>query len=166
MRFVIGLLLVSSLVLPLHAQILSPASTDSVFASAEHPYRNPRRALILGTLIPGAGHIYAGEYLKGILTYEGTVSTIGMGVMTYILDNCTFDWSASCKSGPAWPHQALGIATVGWGLAMWVRSARDASRAAERANERHRRKWATFTPLVDPFAGPSNAAEIGISVGW
>jgi hypothetical protein len=166
MRFAMGLFPASLVAFPLHAQFPANNSVDSPVPPVEQPYKSPHRALILGTIIPGAGHIYAGEYLKGFLTYEGTVSTIGMGVMTYIIDDCTFAFTTSCKAGPQWPHQALGIAVVGIGLRMWLSSARDASLAAERANERHRRKWATFGPIVDPFAGPSNASQIGVSVEW
>jgi len=117
-------------------------------------------------LIPGAGHIYAGEYLKGFGTYEATVGTIGAGAMVYILGNCGFDFTGTCKPGPEWPYKLLGIAGVGAGIWTWISSARDAPRAAERANARHRRSSLTVTPIVDPFSGPVNASQIGVSLHW
>ena len=166
MKFMIGMLTVLSLVFPLRAQDLGRDTVDSATSAAAKPYRNPRRALVLGSLIPGAGHIYAGEYLKGFLTYEGTVSTIGLGVMTYIVDNCMFAFTEPCRSWPAWPHQVLGVAVIGVGVWEWISSARDAPRAAARANERHRRRLETISPIIDPFSGPANASQIGVSVRW
>lgn len=167
-KYVIGLLMVMSLGFPLRAQDIGPDTVSSVAPVTEKPYRNPKRALVFGAIIPGAGHIYAGEYLKGVMTYEGTVSAFGLGVMTYIWDDCMFSFFSTkpCKSGPAWPHQALGVALVGMGFWLWGSSARDASRAAERANERHRRQLQKVTPIIDPFAGPSNTSKIGVSVNW
>ena len=166
MRFVIGFFIAVSLAFPLSAQDTGTGMMDPAMPSAGEQHRNPRRALVLGTLIPGAGHIYAGEYLRGFLIYEGTVAAIGMGVMVYILDNCTFAFTEPCESGPEWPHRALGIAAVGVGIWNWISSARDAPRAAERANERRRRRSLTVTPIIDAFSGTSKASHVGVSVHW
>jgi hypothetical protein len=88
---------------------------------------------VLGALIPGAGHICAGEYFKGVSNYVGAIGTIGVGTIVYVLDNCSLDF------GPC---------------------------AAERANARHRTKSPTVAPLIDPFSGPANASQIGVSVHW
>jgi hypothetical protein len=71
-----------------------------------------------------------------------------------------------CKSGPAWPHQVAGVAVVGMGIWMWVSSARDAPRAAERANDRHRLHTRTVTPIIEPFSGPTNSSKVGVLVHW
>lgn len=165
MKYVIVIICALSPVFPLSAQEAQP-DTSSATPAPEKPYRNPRRALILGSIIPGAGHIYAGEYVKGILTYEGTVASIGMGVLTYMVDECTFALFQECESGPAWPHQVVGVGMVGLGLWMWASSARDARRAAERANERHRRRFEAVSPIIKPFSGPSNAPQVGLSILW
>jgi hypothetical protein len=168
MRVVISLCITLSLVFPLGAQEAGRDPADTTASSRERPYRNPHRALVLGSLIPGAGHIYAGEYVHGFLTYQATVGAIGFGTLVFIMDKCTFTFLSAtpCKSGPAWPHQLAGVGLVGLGIWMWVSSARDAPRAAERANDRHQLRSRTVTPLIEPFAGPANASKVGVSVHW
>jgi hypothetical protein len=168
MKALVCILLSSAWISPLSAQDSALATADSASTHATTLYRNPRRALILGSLIPGAGHIYAGEYWHGVLTYEGTVTTIGMGVMTYIVDKCMFTFlnTTRCDSGPAWPHQALGVAVVGLGLWEWVSSARDAAHAAERANERHRRKTAQAKPIIVAPAASHGDWRAGVAIPW
>ena len=160
-RFFIALLLA----FPLGAQDTTRMSPDSTTSTVVKPYRDPHRALVLGSVIPGAGHIYAGEYLRGFLTYEATIGTIGLGVIAFIIDKCTFTFlsDTKCESGPAWPHQLLGVTLVGLGIWEWVSSARDAPHAAERANARH---GVGVTPFIAPFSGPAHASEIGVSVHW
>jgi hypothetical protein len=181
MKAFTGFLIVAVWISPLHGQDTTSATkatpdsanatrvTDSAAATPEtRPYRNPREALILGSLIPGAGHIYAGEYWHGVLHYELTVMSIGAGVLTFMIDRCTFSFfsATECDPGPQWPHQALGVAEVGYGIWQWVSSARDASRAAERANERHRRKMAQVKPIIGPAAGSHGAWHAGIEIPW
>ena len=169
MKAFTGILIVAVWISPLKAQDTvnaTKATPDSASTTETHPYRNPREALILGSVFPGAGHIYAGEYWHGVVNYEMTVMSFGMGVMTFIVDKCTFDFADSnCKPGPQWPHQALGVALVGLGFRQWILSARDASRAAERANERHRRKMAQARPIIEP-AGGSHGWHAGIEIPW
>jgi hypothetical protein len=130
-------------------------------------HRNPTSARIIGAVIPGAGHVYAGEYLRGIGYYYGTVGTIGLGAMTYVLDKCTFTFLSDtpCKSPPAWRHQVLGGAIIAYGVGVWVYSAIDAGHAAERANERHARRRTAIAPFVAPRA-EAEGANVGLSVAW
>jgi hypothetical protein len=180
MKPLIGILIAAAWISPLNAQDRATA-TKAVADSANamkpmpasaptpetRPYRNPREALILGSLLPGAGHIYAGEYWHGVVNYEMTVMSIGTGVMTFLVNKCTFDFlNPNCKPGPEWPHQALGVALVGLGFRQWVLSARDAPRAAERANERHRRKMAQAKPIIGPAVGSHGGWHAGIEIPW
>ena len=130
-------------------------------------YRNPTSARVLGAIIPGAGHVYAGEYLRGVGYYYGTVGTIGMGAMVFIVDKCTFTFLSDepCKSPPAWPHQAAGIAIMAYGVGFWVHSAIDTGHAAERANERHARRTTAVSPFIAP-AAEAGGANLGLSVAW
>jgi hypothetical protein len=166
----IGILIVAAWISPLNAQdpgTATNATADSASTTETHPYRNPRRALILGRLIPGAGHIYAGEHWHGVVNYEMTVMSIGMGLMAFVVDECTFRFTDSnCKPGPQWPHQLLGVAAVGLGFRQWILSARDAPRAAERANERHRRKMAEAKPIIGPAGGTHGGWNAGIEIPW
>ena len=168
MKALVTLLIVAACSSPLVAQDSTITTPDSTLPRATSLYRDPHRALILGSLIPGAGHIYAGEYWHGILHYEGTVLTIGAGVMTFLMDNCTFTFlsTTSCDPGPQWPNQALGVIVVGFGVWGWISSARDAVRAAERANERHRRKMAQAKPIVAVPAGSHGNWRAGVAIPW
>ena len=181
MKPLIGMLIIAVWISPLSAQETTATATNATPDSANEtkalpdfartsetrPYRNPRKALILGSLLPGAGHIYAGEYWHGVLNYEMTVMSIGMGVMTFLVNKCTFDlFDPSCKPGPEWPHQVLGVAVVGLGFRQWILSARDAPRAAERANERHRRKMAEARPIIGPASGSRGGWHAGVEIHW
>ena len=156
------------LALPLRAQDTASSSVDTATTQAERPHRSPRRALILGSLIPGAGHIYAGEYFTGFMNYEMTVMGIGAGTLVFLVGECTFSFfsATKCEPGPEWPHQLAGVVIVGFGLWQWISSARDAPHAAERANARHRARSRKVSPIIAPFAGPVNASQVGVSLRW
>ena len=168
MKLVITCLIAAACAAPLAAQEVPGTISDSSASEAERPYRDPQRARVLGTIFPGAGHVYAGEYLRGYVFYLRTVVGIGGGVMMYIVDECTFTFFSgrSCDPGPHWPHRLLGIAGVASGVWAWISGARDAPLAAERANERHRRKAIKLSPLINPVGGPHPGAQVGVSLQW
>ena len=189
MKALAALLIAAALVSPLNAQDstraspLSPQDSthasmlgaqDSTRSPAEptilaetHPYRSPRRALILGSIIPGAGHIYAGEYWHGVVNYETTVMGIGGGLLIFMIDGCTFNFSDSaCDPGPQWPHRALGVTMAGLGFWRWISSARDAPLAAERANERHRRKTSKARPIIEAPVASGGNWRAGVALPW
>lgn len=163
MKALAGLILVSVWASPLRAQDTTQVVADSTNGVATPLYRDPKRALILGSVIPGAGHIYSGEYWQGFLHYEGTVGGIGGGVMVFYFDRCVFQLfsPAPCKSGPRWPYGVLGVALVGMGIWEWISSARDASHAAERANDRHRRKTSAPAPIIQPPVNSHSGWRVG-----
>lgn len=137
-------------------------------AAADSVFRDPITARVLGTLVPGAGHIYATEYGRGVALYFGTVSTIGMGALAYVIDACTFAFSnpTQCHPGPQWPHRTVGVIAMGAGVGMWIYSSIDAPRAARRANERHRRRTASIAPLIEPRRGARGGVNAGIAIPW
>ena len=168
MKALVTILTLAACTSPLVAQDTTITTPDSTLPRATSLYRDPHRALILGSIIPGAGHIYAGEYWHGFLNYEGTVGTIGLGVMTFLVDKCMLGFLSTtrCDSGPQWPHQVLGVTVVGLGVWGWISSARDAAHAAERANERHRRKMAKAKPII-VAPGASHADwRAGVAIPW
>ena len=61
MKALAGLMLASALMSPLNAQDTARVAVDSTDSPVAPQYRNPKRALILGSIVPGAGHIYSGE---------------------------------------------------------------------------------------------------------
>lgn len=167
MKVFAGILLISAWAAPLKGQDTATVRTDSTAQQAAlPPYRSAKRALILGSLIPGAGHIYAGEYVRGFLNYEATVGSIGEGVLVFIWDRCMLSFLSTtpCKSGAQWPHQVLGAALVGLGGWMWVSTARDAPRAAERANAKHRRKVEGARPIIQPPADSHSGWRVGAEI--
>lgn len=167
MKMVIFLVLIACLNTVLLAQDTAVVK-DSASNLTTNLYRDPDKARKLGTFFPGAGHIYAGEYLRGYGYYVATVGTVGMGVIAFNLDRCTFSFlsASSCDPGPRWPNQLVGIVTVGAGIWTWVSSARDASRAAQRANTRHERRTILVKPLIEPVNGPNASVHVGLGVRW
>jgi hypothetical protein len=166
MKALVVVLIAAAWTSPLTAQDSTRAAADSAVAPQTHLYRSPRRALILGSLIPGAGHIYAGEYWHGVVNYETTVAGIGGGLLTFMIDRCSFNLDPECDPGPQWPHQVLGVTVVGLGLWQWISSARDAPRAAERANARHRRKTAKAKPIIEAPVGSRGEWRVGVAIPW
>jgi hypothetical protein len=148
---------------PLVAQDSTRTPTDSVVPTPTHLYRNPRAALILGSLIPGAGHIYAGEYWRGIVNYEGTVATLGLGVMGILASNLCWE---RCNRGVQVLGDAMGVVVIGAGIWKWASTARDAAHAAERANEKHRRKMAKVKPVIGAPGGSHENWRAGIEIPW
>jgi len=152
----------------LNTSLLAQDTTVAAPQQTLKPYRDPHKARIFGSLFPGAGHIYAGEYLRGYGYYLATIGGVGSGVMIFMIDKCTFSFlsAASCDPGPQWPHQALGIAMVGAGIWSWVSSARDASRAAERANTRHEARRLVVKPFIEPVTEPKAKFHAGLNLSW
>jgi len=166
MKTLVGLMLVAVWAHPMRAQETSSVIGDSTSRAVTPPYRNPKKALILGSLIPGAGHIHSGEYWRGFLNYEATVGSIGEGVLVFIWDRCMFSFLSTtpCKSGAQWPHQVLGAGLVGLGAWMWVSTARDAPRAAERANAKHRRNAQRPEPIIVPPVDAHSGWRVGAQI--
>ena len=159
-------LLYLALLATFNARLLAQDTTavNEIAASRAPLYRDPHKARILGSVFPGAGHIYAGEYLRGYGYYLATVSGVGLGAMTFVLDRCTFSFlsAESCDPGPQWPHQALGIAMVGAAVWTWVSSARDAAHAAERANAHHNAENQRLKPILEPGNSTSGGVNAGL----
>jgi hypothetical protein len=164
MKYLFYLLLVACL----NTTLLAQDTTEVAPQQTPKPYRDPHKARILGSVFPGAGHIYAGEYLRGYGYYVATVGEVGSGVLVFMVDRCTFSFlsATSCDPGPQWPHRALGIAMVGAGIWSWVSSARDAPRAAERANARHEARRLQVKPFIEPVREPNAEFHTGLNVSW
>ncbi len=168
MRSLVFVLLVVTINTPVLAQDTTVVNEAVASPPTVKPYRDPHKARVLGTIFPGAGHIYSGEYLRGYGYYLATVGGVGMGVMVFIVDRCTFSFlsATSCDPGPQWPHQALGVAMVGAGFWSWISSAREAAHAAERANARHEARKLSVKPLIEPANEPNARLHAGLKVSW
>jgi hypothetical protein len=153
----------------LGAQDSTEIPLDTASVSAQAPFRDPHRAKVLGTIFPGAGHIYAGEYLRGYGIYVVTITSIGLGPFVYLLDSCSLaalSWSECKNPPPQWIHKVLGIAMVGSGIWTWISGARDAPHAAERANAKHGSKSLKVAPFIEPSSEPGSQWHAGLAVRW
>lgn len=163
MKPLVLLLIAAALASPLAAQDTTRATADSSVPTTTHLYRNPHRALIFGSLIPGAGHIYAGEYVRGFLYYESVVAPIGMGAMGILVSSICL---TRCNRGGQLLGQAAGAMLVGTGVWQWVSTARDAAHAAERANFKHGRKAAKLKPIIGAPVGTRGDWNLGVEIPW
>jgi TM2 domain-containing membrane protein YozV len=136
-----------------------PAPPDATESQA--PYRSPVTAAVLGTLVPGAGHIYAGEYAKGVRYYYGSVSGIGGGTLMFLVGGMSAEGQKT-----SWPMQATGVLLVGLGMSVWVRSALDAPRAAARSTAKHRQATTRVSLILRNDAVEQRSSNIGFAVAW
>ncbi len=166
MKFVLTLALVGLSASPLAAQDTAQVVADSASHSKPGLYRDPHRAQILGTVIPGAGQFYAGEYLRGYLALVATGGGLAMGPLVFQMDNCTFAFLSACNPRPNWPYKLVGAYMVVGAAWTWYSTARDAPHAAERANLRHGSRRAALAPIIEPSPTARGQWNAGVSVSW
>jgi hypothetical protein len=139
---------------------------DTVPAPAVKLYRNPKVAQALG-FVPGWGHIYSGEYLRGYAAWVATIGGVGLGPLVFQMNRCSLAlFALDCKPGPTWPYKALGAYMTVMGLWTWYSTARDAPHAAERANARHARSQIKVAPTLDHSGASGGEWRGGLSVSW
>ena len=97
------------------------SSNPLITAELLHLYRDPGTALLLGVLVPGGGHIYAGERAMGIAALS-----IGFGAPVL----------AIVTSSPQL-YGEIGSTNLTITAAVWIFSIIDGRRAAIRTNRRH-----------------------------
>jgi hypothetical protein len=88
--------------------------------------------------------------------------------MVFYFDKCAFYLFSPtpCKSGPRWPYQVVGVASVGMGIWQWISSARDAPHAAERANAKHGGKTLAPTPIIGLPADSHRGWRVGAEISF
>ena len=105
LNLVVALISVSPLVAQDSTINESPASTD-------RPYRDPQRARTLAMILPGAGHVYSGEYLQAYGYWVGTAVGISVGV-EYLTSHAVS--RRSCKSvGGSGGHASRALRWYLW----------------------------------------------------
>jgi hypothetical protein len=130
-------------------------------------YRDPHTAQTLGSFIPGAGHVYAGEKLRGVGLGAAALTGIASGIVFLNKNNCrlvTFGVE-SCDAPVSTANQISGITQIAVGAAAWVFGAIDAPRAAQRANAQARRRVAA-TPFLRQGVVRQAALGVAVTVGW
>ena len=148
---------------PLGAQDSTRAIPDSLASW----YRDPHTAQLLGSFIPGAGHLYAGEKLRGLGIGGVALFGVAAGIVLLNEREChlvTFGVE-SCDPGALTANRVNGITELVGGVAAWVLSAVDAPRAAVRENERRSRRVA-ITPYLRDDVVRQPALGVAVTVGW
>jgi hypothetical protein len=112
-----------------------------VSAHAQHPqpdpqhpeYRDPAMATALSALVPGAGHLYAGETGTGIAIVTTSIGAPLAGLLLSVRSERRVCTASGCRI-----EQNLVPLFVGAGvtLAAYIYGIADAGRAADRANRR------------------------------
>ena len=148
-----------------HAQDSTPRSFDPL--PSERPYRDPHKARVLATILPGAGYVYTGEYFRGYGTWVVTASSFIITPFLFDYGACGLASTDECTSRAArWESAAMAALSAGIGLATWILSVRDAPLSAERANEHHRRRELKASPTLDIRPQDGGQVRAGLRVGW
>jgi TM2 domain-containing membrane protein YozV len=119
--------------------------------------KDPAIARILG-ILPGAGHMYAGEVARGLLYFSGTTGILLVG--GYISFGECF--SDSIDRSDCQRAEAVTLIAAG---GLWVWSIVDAGRAARRTNaKRAARTSFLLEPARIPVAPHSDRAAVRLGV--
>lgn len=133
------------------AQVSSlPAATQ---ADTTVPARkSPTTARLIG-IIPGAGHMYAGEVEHGLFYMTGIPSLVLVGALVGGLD-CLSDWFLSAQADCGTPA-ALTVSLIAAG-GLWAWSIFDAGRAARRTNAK---RAAGASLIIEPTRIPATPRD-------
>ena len=107
------------------AQGSAPVADGSARSSARAPRKNGTVATLLAVVIPGSGHLYAGETGKGLALLAGTVAAAGIGY-SYSKSKCPSS-TDDCDVTPMVAAEAVA-------LGLWVYGVFDAHNATRRTN--------------------------------
>ena len=165
MKVLIVLFVVPIAATALTAQDTTRVVSDSLSRVGASFYRDPHRARMLGTFIPGAGHVYVGEYWRGFADGIGAIVGIGLGAVVYNKHQEPFCIISPCPRASQTPHRLAGAVMIATGVWTWISDARDASHAAERANAKHRAKSVVITPFIESATQPKKMNG-GLAVSW
>ena len=139
---------------------------DSTQARQPPGYRDPHTAQTLGSFIPGAGHMYAGERVRGLGLMVVSFAGIAEGIASWN-DACQVNFSDPdvCQNEPTAGSRFLSITQIAVGVGCWVISAIDAPRAAERENGRLRAARVSLAPLSGS-AGRLAGIQARLTISW
>lgn len=113
--------------------VVSPLAAQDTVARAATGLKNPTAARVIG-ILPGAGHVYAGEPGRGLMYLGGTAGLLLIGA-TAMVAECYGDLLGgpeSCEASNT--ADFFAAATIG----LWAWSIYDAGRAAHRTNAKRR----------------------------
>ena len=110
--------------------------------------KSPTTARLIG-IIPGAGHMYAGEVGRGFLYLGGTLGILVAGALVSTAD-CYADLLSTTEDCGSNTAETVTLIAAG---GLWVWSIVDAGRAARRTNAK---RAASASLLLEPTRLPSS----------
>ena len=135
-------------------------SSGQVFAQKKTAgYKDPKTATSWGYLLPGAGHMYAGEGGKGLLLMVGSVGALAAGTIMTLNSGdedaeVGYDYDFSVGETDWTPsYIGMGVYAVGW-----IYSVVDAGKAAERTNRKH--GLSRLPVRLEPYVATSVARRV------
>ena len=155
--------LIVSLLCLVSTAVLAQDTATSGSPSREHLYRDPQKARIFATILPGAGYAYTGEYIRGYGTWVITATGIMIGPIL-LGEKCSL-LSWTCGSEERAANTLTGSLLILMSACTWISSVRDAPKSAERANERQRRRELKVHPIIGVPESHSGV-NAGLSVAW
>jgi hypothetical protein len=122
-----------------------PLSTATQADTTVSAPKSPSTARVIG-IIPGAGHMYAGEVGRGFLYLGGTLGILVAGALV-----ATTDCLSDMFSGQPDCGRTAETVTLIAGGGLWVWSIVDAGRAARRTNAK---RAASASLILEPTRFP------------
>lgn len=150
-----GLAALLLLAAPLGAQEMPRPFAPQQARVADGP-KNPTTARVLG-IVPGLGHLYAGEPGRGAIVAGTFVGLLAVGTLAVVGD-CAAAWTEPECGSSAVTDVVIPVALIGTiGFSIW-----DAGRAAHRTNVRR------GTPVRLTLGMPADGAgyRVGMRVGF
>jgi hypothetical protein len=151
--------------LPMVALVLSATNLGAQITATATERKSPTTARLIG-VVPGAGHVYAGETRRGLAYLGGTAGLLVLGGVV-LAAGCMAEGLANA-SDPDCPSPVVENVFVGAVLGLWGWSIYDAGRAAHRTNAR---RGLRASLIVAPTRSPASnrrdrsAVRLGLSVG-
>ena len=142
----------------------SPLATATQADTTVSALKDPSTARVIG-IIPGAGHMYAGEVGRGFLYLGGTLVIISVGALTATID-CLEDVNWLGGDQPRCRSATLTVSLIAAG-GLWVWSIVDAGRAARRTNAKRTARTSLIlepTRLPDAVGDDRTAVRLGVRV--
>jgi hypothetical protein len=144
------------------AQPSSPSAATQADTTVPE-LKSPTTARLLG-IIPGAGHMYAGEVGRGFLYLGGTLGILLVGGLVGATDCFTDELFSNQPDCGRTTAETVSLIAAG---GLWVWSIVDAGRAARRTNAK---RAATVSLLIEPtripatFGGDRTAVRLGLQI--
>lgn len=138
-------------------------SVDAPLARSQTPQtaavKSPSTARAIAFFVPGGGHIYAGEPIRGFVLMAASAGAAAWGISTSHTVNvdytCQVRNCTDTSQNPDYTRLGVGLGIAG---AVWLVSFVDAGNAAHRANARERRAAIALGRVsVEPVAMRSGA---------